>query len=68
MLGTYLDADFTFRETGDMALARILVSLNIRGYLRKELNITDRGRTRAQILDYEGIPFHAGIVMPTGIY
>jgi hypothetical protein len=57
MLGTYLDADFSFREMGEMALAHILVSLNIRGGLQKELNITDRGRTRAQILDYEGIPF-----------
>jgi hypothetical protein len=53
-----LDADFSFKETGEMSLARILVSLNIRGGLRKELNITDRGFTRAQILDYEGIPFH----------
>jgi hypothetical protein len=67
-LGNYLDADFTFRETGEMSLAHILVSLNIRGGLHKELNITDRGRTRAQILDYEGIPFHVVIVMHMGIY
>jgi hypothetical protein len=35
MLGDFLDTDFTFRETRDMAMAHILVSLNIRGNLRK---------------------------------
>jgi len=57
LMGTYLDFYFSFRETGDMALACILVSLNIRGGLRKEHNITDMGRSRTQILDYEDIPF-----------
>jgi len=40
-----------------MSLARIIVSLNIRESLRKELNITDMGRSQIQILNYEGVPF-----------
>jgi hypothetical protein len=38
-------------------VARILVLLNIREGLREFLNLTDLGRTRVQILDYEGVPF-----------
>jgi hypothetical protein len=46
-----------FIESGEMSVARILVSLNIREGLREFLNLTDLGRTRVQILDYEGVPF-----------
>jgi hypothetical protein len=41
-----------------MSVARILVLLNIREGLKEFLNLTDLGRTRVQILDYEGVPFH----------
>jgi hypothetical protein len=44
-----------------MAVARILVLLNIREGLKEFLNLTDLGRTRVQILDYKGIPFHCRI-------
>jgi hypothetical protein len=47
----------SFLDTGEMAVARILVLLNVREGLKEFLNLTYLGRTRVQILDYEGIPF-----------
>jgi len=38
-------------------VARILVSLGVRGGLQKQFNMTDRRRTRTKIMDYEGVPF-----------
>jgi hypothetical protein len=57
LLGDYISADMSFKEMGEMYVAHILVSLNIRGGLQKQFKMTDRGRTRTQILDYEGVPF-----------
>jgi hypothetical protein len=57
-LGTFIKADMSFKETGEMVVSRILVSLNIRNGLQKQFKMTDGGRTRTHILDYEGIPFH----------
>jgi hypothetical protein len=48
-------------------VARILISLNIQEGLQEFLNLTDLGRTRVQILDYEGVPFHVGYSMSMGI-
>jgi hypothetical protein len=56
--GEFLVADMGFVESGEMSVARILVLLNIREGLKEFLNLTDLGRTRVQILDYEGVPFH----------
>jgi len=49
--------DMGFIESGEMSVARILVSLNIWEGLWEFLNLTNLGRTRTQILDYEGVPF-----------
>jgi hypothetical protein len=38
-------------------MARILVLLNIKEGLTKFLNLKYLGRTRAQMLDYEWVPF-----------
>jgi hypothetical protein len=46
-----------FIESREMLVERILVLLNIREGLREFLNLADLGRTRVQILDYEGVPF-----------
>jgi hypothetical protein len=56
-LGEFLAADMGFIDSGEMVVARILVLLNIREGLKEYLNLTDLGRTRVQILDYEGVPF-----------
>ena len=40
-LGEFLAADMGFIDTGEMSVARILVSLNIREGLREFLNLTD---------------------------
>jgi hypothetical protein len=56
-LEEYITTYIGFIASGEMAVARILVSLNIREGLREFLNLTDLGCTRVQILDYEGVPF-----------
>jgi hypothetical protein len=56
-LGEFLVVDMGFLEYGEMLVARILVLLNIREGIREFLNLTDLGRIRVQILDYEGVPF-----------
>jgi hypothetical protein len=56
-LGEFLVADMDFIDSGEMSVARILVLLNIREGLKEFLNLTYLGRTRVQILDYEGVPF-----------
>jgi hypothetical protein len=48
-LGEYISADMSFLASGNMVVARILVSLNIREGLREFINLTDLGRTRVQI-------------------
>jgi hypothetical protein len=56
-LGEYLDADFSFEETCIMSMARILVRLDLRSRLLKELTIETTSGSFIQPLDYEGIPF-----------
>jgi hypothetical protein len=57
-LGTYLDADMSFLESREMAVARILVSLNIREGLIEELELISGEKSFKQKFDYEGVPFH----------
>ena len=45
-----------FRIWRDVS-GRILVLLNIREGIREFFNMTNLGRIRVQILDYEGVPF-----------
>ena len=56
-MGEYLDADFSFEEIGIMSMAKILVSLDLRLRLLKELTIVTTSGSFIQPLDYEGIPF-----------
>jgi hypothetical protein len=56
-LGEFLSTYMGFIDSWEMAVARILILLNIREGLKEYLNLTDLERTRVQILDYEGVPF-----------
>jgi hypothetical protein len=56
-LGEFLEADYSFEETGLMKVARILVRLDLRPGLLKEMKIKTSSGTFLQPLDYEGIPF-----------
>ena len=56
-LGEFVDANFSFREFGEMAVARVLVLLDLReGLTTNVLLSTDYG-DYPQMLDYEGVPF-----------
>jgi len=57
MLGSYIEADTYFEDTGHMTVAQILVRLNLRLGLLQELTIESAARTFVQNFDYEGIPF-----------
>jgi hypothetical protein len=52
-----MNVDMSFQTTGEMLMAHILVSLNVRGKLAKEMNLVNRGITHLQCLDYEGVSF-----------
>jgi hypothetical protein len=56
-MGTFLGIDMSFLETKKMSVARILVFLNIRKGLAEEINLTWRGISLVQKMDYEGIIF-----------
>jgi hypothetical protein len=56
-MGTFLDADMSFLTTGELTVARILVSFDIRGGLAEELELVLEDKHYFQKLDYEGIPF-----------
>lgn len=56
-LGTYLEADMSFQETHNRAMARILVSLNPSGGLAEKINLQYKEYVFEQILDYEYFPF-----------
>ena len=55
-LGTYLDHDRSFIDSGKMAFACILVHLDTREGLEEAINIQCCNSPRVQILDYEGVP------------
>jgi hypothetical protein len=56
-LGSFLEADMSFEETGLMTVARILVKLDLKKGLPQEITINSAAGTFVQMLDYEGIPF-----------
>jgi hypothetical protein len=56
-LRDFLEADYSFEETGLMTVARILVRLDLRPGLLKEIKIKATSGIFLQPLDYEGIPF-----------
>jgi hypothetical protein len=55
--GTYMDADISLISTGRMFVSRILVSLNLKKGLSREIELTWGDRVFIQKLDYEGISF-----------
>jgi hypothetical protein len=57
LLGSYLEVDMSFEDTGYMTVARILVKINLRKGLLQEITIDSAAGTFVQTLDYEGIPF-----------
>jgi hypothetical protein len=57
MLGSFIEYDMSFEESGIMSVARILVQLDLQLGLLHELVIELSSRYFVQTLDYEGIPF-----------
>ena len=56
-LGTYLDYDRTYIESGNRTLARILVHLDTCEGLEEQITLQWGRCIRVQLLDYEGVPF-----------
>jgi hypothetical protein len=56
-LGEFLEANYSFEETRLMTVARILVQLDLRPGLLKEIKIKTTSGIFIQPLDYEGILF-----------
>lgn len=56
-LGTYLEHDQSYEQTGIMTMARILVHLDTRVGLEEKITLHLRHFSRKQLLDYEGVPF-----------
>lgn len=56
-LGSFLEADMSFLETKNRAMARILVSLNPSRGLAQKINFQYKDYVFEQILDYENLPF-----------
>ena len=57
LLGTFLEADFSFNSTGLKRVVRILVSINIRIGLPGAMRIAWKDYSHLQTLDYENVPF-----------
>ena len=57
-MGEYVDADFSYKITGEMSVARILVLLDLREGLSPEICLNTVYGDVVQVLDYEGVPFH----------
>ena len=55
-LGSYLDADFSYLQTKDKSMARVLVNIDLREGLSEYLDM-EEGIISLQPLDYEGVPF-----------
>lgn len=60
-LGEYLDADFSFKDTGEMVVARVLLMLGLREGLAPEIVLTTEYGDYSQMLDCEGVPFRCHI-------
>jgi hypothetical protein len=56
-LGTFIDADMSFKEMSKMSMALILVDLEVRDRLEEELILIKEEVFFHKRLDYEGIPF-----------
>lgn len=56
-MGEYVDVDFSFKITRDMAMACVLVLLDLREGLAPGMCLNADFGNVTQILDYEGVPF-----------
>lgn len=56
-LGEYVDVDFSFKTTREMAVAQVLVLLDLREGIAPKICLTADYGDVIQILDYEGVPF-----------
>lgn len=65
-LGTYLEHDRSYENTGKRTMARILVHMDTRPGLEEVIEIYHSHVTRKQILDYEGVPFRCHRCHKTG--
>ena len=57
-LGTFLEVDLSFLNTGVCCLGKVLVLLDLRNGLAEDIVIKKGGFEFHQPLDYLGIPFH----------
>ena len=56
--GEFVDADYSYKLTREMAVVCILVLLDLREGLALEVCLNMEYGDVNQILDYEGVPFH----------
>lgn len=56
-LGTYLEHNKSYEQSGIMTMARILVHLDTRAGLEEKITLHRRHFSRKQLLDYEGVSF-----------
>jgi hypothetical protein len=57
VVGAFMDANMSFRESGKISMARILVALDVREGLAEELQLIKEEVHFHQKMDYEGISF-----------
>lgn len=56
-MGEFIDADYSFRTTYEMAMVCILVLLDLQEGLASKVKLSSQYGEFTQILDYEGVPF-----------
>ena len=56
-MGEYIDADYSYKHTREMMMARILVLLDLREGLASDVCLDTKYGKVTQILEYEGVPF-----------
>lgn len=57
-LGEFLEVDVSFESSREMTMARILVSMDVKEGLAKDMEIERGPLTLIKKLDNEGVPFH----------
>ena len=57
IIGTFLEADLSFRETNEKKVVRILVNINLREVLAESINLEWGSEIIPQLLDYENVSF-----------
>lgn len=56
-IGEFMDADYSYKHTRDMAMARILVLIDLREGFIEDICLSTKYGEITQTLDYEGVPF-----------